>query len=110
MSHKTISKKQRSTNFTFYEKELLLKHALQNQHVLENKESNAVTWKDKQKCWLKITEQDWPIKVGYPVVLRRCCVISHRLSSKYACFSWNFFWWGAQKIRPAVICSNRGGL
>ncbi|KAL4136348.1 hypothetical protein QTP88_007896 [Uroleucon formosanum] len=49
-------KKQRSTNFTFYEKELLLKHALQNRHVLENKESNAVTWKDKQKCWLKITE------------------------------------------------------
>jgi len=56
MSQQNISKKQRSTNFTFYEKELLLKHALQNRHVLENKESNAATWKDKQKCWLKITE------------------------------------------------------
>lgn len=33
-----------------------MKHALQNRHVLENKESNAVTWKDKQKCWLNITE------------------------------------------------------
>lgn len=57
MSQKTmVSKKQRSTNFTFYEKELLLKHALQNHHILENKESNAVTWKNKQKCRLKITE------------------------------------------------------
>lgn len=56
MSQKMYNEKPRSTNFTSYEKELLLKHAIQNRHILENKESNLVTWKDKQKCWLKITE------------------------------------------------------
>jgi len=35
-------KKARATNFSFTEKELLLKYAVENQNVLENKESNAV--------------------------------------------------------------------
>jgi len=50
-------KRARATNFSFNEKELLLKYALENQNILENKESNAVSWKDKNKCWLKIAEQ-----------------------------------------------------
>ena len=44
-----------ATNFSFYEKELLLKYAIQNKYMLENKQSNAVSWKDKNMCWLKMS-------------------------------------------------------
>jgi len=50
-------KRTRATNFSFNEKELLLKYAVDNQNILENKESNAVSWEDKNRCWLKIAEQ-----------------------------------------------------
>lgn len=54
---KVLNKRSRSANFSFEERELLLKCAIQNKYILENKESNAVTWKDKNECWLKISEQ-----------------------------------------------------
>lgn len=47
-------KRKRSSNFSFSNKELLLKIALSRKAVLENKTSNAVTWKDKEKCWENI--------------------------------------------------------
>ncbi|XP_060855052.1 uncharacterized protein LOC132932701 [Metopolophium dirhodum] len=50
------NKRNRATNFTFEEKELLLKYAIENKSVLENKVSNSVSWKDKNQCWLKISE------------------------------------------------------
>lgn len=50
-------KRARATNFSFNEKELFLKYAIENQNILENKESNAVSWKEKNICWLKIAEQ-----------------------------------------------------
>jgi len=53
---KNTEKRARATNFNFREKELLLNIALENRHILENKESNAVSWKDKNKCWLNIAE------------------------------------------------------
>jgi len=52
-----LSKRKRSNNFSFSEKELLLKIALSRKTVLENKLSNAVTWKDKEKTWGEIAEQ-----------------------------------------------------
>jgi len=42
------NKRNRATNFSFEEKELLLKYAIENKSVLENKVSN--------QCWLKISE------------------------------------------------------
>ncbi|XP_050062767.1 fibrinogen silencer-binding protein-like [Aphis gossypii] len=54
----SINKKRvRSTNFSFSEKELLLKFALQKKRVLENKESNAVSWNDKNRAWVEIAEK-----------------------------------------------------
>jgi len=50
------NKRNRATNFSFEEKELLLKYAIENKSVLENKVSNSVSWKDKNQCWLKISE------------------------------------------------------
>lgn len=52
-----LSKRKRSNNFCFTEKELLLKIALSRKTVLENKSSNAVTWKDKEKTWGEIAVQ-----------------------------------------------------
>lgn len=52
-----IKKRVRSTNFSFSEKELLLKFALQKKRVLENKESNAVSWNDKNITWVGIAEK-----------------------------------------------------
>lgn len=53
---RNTEKRARATNFNFREKELLLNIALENRHILENKESNAVSWKNKNKCWLNIAE------------------------------------------------------
>ncbi|KAF0762993.1 fibrinogen silencer-binding protein-like [Aphis craccivora] len=52
-----LNKKKRSNNFSFTEKELLLKIAISKKTVLENKSSNAVTWKDKEKIWREIAVQ-----------------------------------------------------
>lgn len=49
-------KRPRSTNFSFIEKELMLKYAIENKNILENKESNAISWKEKNKCWSKIAD------------------------------------------------------
>lgn len=50
-------KRSRATNFSFIEKELMLKYAIQYKHIiLENKESNATSWKEKNKCWSKIAD------------------------------------------------------
>uniref|UniRef100_A0A2S2P0M0 Regulatory protein zeste n=1 Tax=Schizaphis graminum TaxID=13262 RepID=A0A2S2P0M0_SCHGA len=56
MASNSSTKRQRATNFSFSEKELLLKYALQNRSVLENKESSSVSWKDKNKCWMQIAQ------------------------------------------------------
>ncbi|KAF0695093.1 fibrinogen silencer-binding protein-like, partial [Aphis craccivora] len=49
-SASVVKKRARSTNFSFSEKELLLR-------VLENKESNAVSWNDKNIAWVGIAEK-----------------------------------------------------
>lgn len=52
-----LSKRSRATNFSFAEKELMLKYAIEYKHILENKESNAISWKEKNNCWSKIADQ-----------------------------------------------------
>lgn len=49
-----INKRKRSNNFTFAEKELLLKIALPRKSVLEDRTSNALTWKKKENSWEEI--------------------------------------------------------
>lgn len=58
MSSKVLKevKRSRGTNFSFIEKELMLKYAIENKHILENKESNATSWKEKNECWSKIAD------------------------------------------------------
>lgn len=46
-----LSKKKRLNNFSFTDKKLLLKIVLFRKTVLENKPSNIVTWKEKEKTW-----------------------------------------------------------
>lgn len=52
-----MNKRKRSYNFSYAEKELLLKIALPRRKVLENKTSNAVTWKHKENAWKEIATQ-----------------------------------------------------
>lgn len=48
------TKQSKAKNFSYKENELLLKYALQNYKILENTQSNKVSWKDKNKCWLQL--------------------------------------------------------
>lgn len=48
--------RKRAQNFSEAEKMILINLIQQNKDVLENKKSDAVTSKDKDKCW-KIIEQ-----------------------------------------------------
>lgn len=57
-------KKSRVTSFSFREKELLLKFASENCYILENKQSNLVTWKDKNICCLKIADKYNSVATG----------------------------------------------
>ncbi|XP_018568586.1 uncharacterized protein LOC108908892 [Anoplophora glabripennis] len=49
-------KKTRSANYTHQEKNLLLNIMLEYKTVIESKKSDAVTWRDKEEAWKKITD------------------------------------------------------
>ena len=55
MSELTLKRK-RSGNFSSEETELLLDLALSKKAILENKQSNAVSWKEKEKTWKNISD------------------------------------------------------
>lgn len=44
----------RAANFSKYEEQLLINLVEKYKNIIESKKSNAVTWKDKEKAWLKI--------------------------------------------------------
>lgn len=47
-------KRKRSTNFTTEEISLLIKLAMNEKHILENKKTDSDTWKLKSETWEKI--------------------------------------------------------
>lgn len=47
-------KRDRSSNFTREEIDLLTKLVGMNKNIIENKKSDAVTWKEKELCWKAI--------------------------------------------------------
>jgi len=54
-SEKIIQKTdKRAANFSKYEEQLLISLVEKYKNIIESKKSNVVTWKDKEKAWLKI--------------------------------------------------------
>lgn len=50
------NKRVRAPNFTTEETRVLLRVALKEKHILENKKTDSETWKLKDKTWEKITD------------------------------------------------------
>lgn len=48
-------KRFRAPNFTNDETRLLIKLALAEKHILENKKTDSEAWKQKDEAWAKIT-------------------------------------------------------
>jgi predicted ribosome quality control (RQC) complex YloA/Tae2 family protein len=44
----------RSGNFSKEEEQLLVSLVTQNKHIVENKKSGVISWKDKQEAWKRI--------------------------------------------------------
>lgn len=51
------SQRKRNPNFNKREEELLVELVLKYQHILENKKTDAVMWKEKEGCWKKLTNE-----------------------------------------------------
>lgn len=52
-----MEKVQRGANFTKTEIDLLIDIALKYKHIIENKKTDATTWKDKNDAWEKICNE-----------------------------------------------------
>lgn len=74
--------RKRETNFTNFEIDLLLQLCNKNKKILENKTTNAVTWKEKTLAWDKIHSEfnsatEGP--VSYYNITNVCLIIKIRL-------------------------------
>lgn len=52
-----VLKRKRDVNFNKAEEELLVELVKNYQHIIENKKTDAVMWKDKEACWVKIAAE-----------------------------------------------------
>ena len=50
-------KRSRNVNFNKREEELLVELVTTHKHVLENKKTDAVMWKEKEACWKKLASE-----------------------------------------------------
>jgi len=50
-------KRSRNVNFNKREEELLVELVTTYKHVLENKKTDAVMWKEKEVCWKKLASE-----------------------------------------------------
>lgn len=48
--------KKRAPNFSITEKTLLLNLISDFKHIVENKQTNSQTWRDKNEAWIQITD------------------------------------------------------
>ncbi|XP_017781878.1 PREDICTED: uncharacterized protein LOC108566487 [Nicrophorus vespilloides] len=51
-----VLKRKRSENFSTAEKKLLIDLVMKHKHIVENKNSDAVTWQEKKNAWIFITD------------------------------------------------------
>lgn len=56
VSNNNKAKRARAPNFSIEETRLLLKIALKEKHILENKQTDSETWKIKNDTWKIITD------------------------------------------------------
>ncbi|CAH1366228.1 unnamed protein product, partial [Tenebrio molitor] len=47
----------RSGNFSKEEEQLLVSLVAPNKHIVENKKSGVISWKDKQEAWKRIVAE-----------------------------------------------------
>jgi len=52
-----MEKEKRGANFTKTEIDLLIDIMLKYKHIIENKRTDATTWKDKNEAWEKISSE-----------------------------------------------------
>lgn len=50
-------KRKRNSNFNKREEEFLVELVRKYQQVIENKKTDSIMWKDKEACWVKLTEE-----------------------------------------------------
>lgn len=65
-----MEKEKRAANFTQSEVDLLIDIVLKFKHIIENKQTDATTWKDKNQAWEKITEEFNASSGNYPRSLK----------------------------------------
>lgn len=53
----SINKEGRSVNFTVNEIITLIEIVKKYKHVIECKKTDSTTWRDKDECWSKITDE-----------------------------------------------------
>lgn len=56
MSELIVDKKKRAPNFSAREKSLLLNTVYSFKNIIENKKTNAQSWKEKDEAWEKVTK------------------------------------------------------
>jgi len=49
-----VTKRARNVNFSMREEELLVELVTANSHIIENKKTDAIMWKEKEACWKKL--------------------------------------------------------
>lgn len=50
-------KRKRNINFTSSEEELLVELVDKYKHIIENKKTDMIMWKEKKACWEKLTKE-----------------------------------------------------
>jgi len=87
-----MSERNRESNFTNAEIDLLLHFCNTNKKILENKTTNAVTWKEKILVWEKIHTQfnsttDGPVSIVYNIAKVWVVKVSHKMYKFKCCKS-----------------------
>lgn len=59
-------KRKRNVNFNKNEEELLIELFVKYKQIIENKKTDLVMWKEKELCWVKITEEFNSVSVLVP--------------------------------------------
>ncbi|XP_012269632.2 fibrinogen silencer-binding protein-like isoform X1 [Athalia rosae] len=66
-----MDKEKRGANFTKTEIDLLIDVILKYKHIVENKKTDATTWKDKNAAWEKISEEFNAVSGNFPRSTKR---------------------------------------
>lgn len=52
-----LLKRKRNINFNKNEEQILIELVMNYKHIIENKITDSVMWKEKESCWVKLTQE-----------------------------------------------------